>query len=257
MKPITVILLLGLTGCTHGGSGVRWWNPATWGSGSAARTTEKAEAQVDVKRDATMKAAQRAVHESVFALMLAGAGKFNDIAKEAAQTASGLLDQALGALPVDELTALRLRVEALGSENEQIRKAAEKDRAEARQNAAALALELENARVRLKAAQADLLASFQKENALANELRNDRLKSLMWKIGLGSGILIVGGLYLYVRFVAGGIPGALGKMLASAQSRNPALAATLRSELDPYLNRAEQSAIKKQVVKEATKLESA
>lgn len=257
MKPAILLLLIGLTGCTHGGSGVKWWNPSTWSSGNAVRETAKAEVLVDGKREATLKAAQRAAHESLFAWLLTGAGRVADTGREAAQTATGLLDQALGALPVDELTELRVRVDGLTSENEAIRKRAEKDRQEARQNAAAIALELEKARDRLKTAQSELMAAFQRENALANELRNDRLKSLFWKIGLGSGILIFGGLYIYVRYVAGGIPGALGKMLASAQTRNPTLAATMRSELDPYLNRAEQAQIKKQLVKEANKLETA
>lgn len=252
-----LIALLFLSGCVHSGSGVKWWNFQTWTSGSSARAAQKAETLVDTKMEQTLRAAQSAAHEGLFALMLAGASRATDAAKDAAQTATSLLDQALGALPVDELNKLRTRVDGLVSENSAVREQAEKERAQARQNAAALALELDKARGQLKAAQADLMSAFQRENALANELRNDRLKSLFWKIGLGAGVLIFGGLYVYVRYVAGGIPGALGKALAFTQSESPATAEAIRKAIDPYLNRAEQAEIKKQVVKEATKLETA
>jgi len=251
-----LLVVLALAGCTSM-SGVKWWSPKTYFSGSEARTEVKALASVDVKREAVLRAGQASVYETVFALMAAGQSRAAALALDAAQSAQGLLDQALGVLPVDETARLRARVAALLSENETIRGQAEKERNAARSLAAEQGKELDEARKALAEAQAALSTAFARENATANAYRNEQAKSLMWKLGLGSLALVVAAGWVYVRFFAGGIPAVLGNMLARADVEQPNKAEDMREMLNKFLNRDEQAKVAKHAAKTALKIKSA
>jgi hypothetical protein len=250
---VALLLLLCQTGCSSAPSGARWWSPGTWFSGSEARAQAKAVAAVDTKRESVLKAAQIAGHETAAALSAAPASRPVEVATESANTASALMDQALGAPPVGELAGLRARVAALLSENETIRAAAERERAAVRADTAELSRNLAEAFEAKSKAEANLAAGFARENALANELRNQRL---IRNVLIGATILCAAG-WFYIRFVAGGIPGAIGKALAFADTKHPEQAEFFRTLLDTHLNRSEQSSIAKQAAKAALKAKSA
>jgi hypothetical protein len=239
-------LMLVTSGCTST-SGVKWWSPKTYLSGSEARSEVKAKASVDDKREAVLRAGQRSLYEVLLALAVAAPSRAIDLATDAAQSAQALFDQALGALPVDETTRLRARVAALLSDNEAIRTNAEKERTAARSLAAEQGKELQEARTRLADAQAALSAAFARENAVANAYRNEKMVSLFWKIGLGTiAVLGVAG-WVYVRFVAGGWTGMVGRALARADNDRPEAARIARSVLDDVMDFKQQAKIKKTV----------
>jgi hypothetical protein len=242
-----------LAGCASTGSNVKAWNPFTWFSGSEARTQARAVARVDSKREAVLKAAQMAGHETAAALAAAPASRPVEVATESANTVSALMDQALGAPTVGELAALRSRVTALLSENEQIRIAAEKDRSASRANAAELSRDLAAANAAKAKAETNLADAFARENALANKYRN--MVFAAWALAGLSAVL--GLAWLYLKFAAGGLPGAIGKALAFADTKHPEQAEFFRTLLDTHLNRSEQSSIAGQVAKAALRMKSA
>jgi len=246
VRALLIIHFLFLAGCTST-SGVKFWSPATWGSGSEARAQVKAVDKVDVKREAVLRAGQRSLFEVVLALAASAPSRAVDLATEAAQSAQALFDQALGALPVDETTKLRARVAALLSDNETIRGQAEKERSAARSLAAEQGKELEEARNRLADAQAALSAAFARENAVANAYRNEKVVSLLWKVGLGlvAAVSVAG--WIYVRFFAGGWMSMIARGLVRADHDKPAAANAAREVLDSVLSYKEQDRLSKKV----------
>jgi hypothetical protein len=249
---LTLVFLALFTGCvsTGGSQNVKVWNPLTWFSGSEARTQARAAARADQSREAVLKAAQRSAHESALALESAPSSRPVEIATESAQTTTGLLDQALGSVPLDELATLRARVAALLSENAAVRAEAEKDRARARADAAQLSRDLAALAAAKAKTDTDLAAAFARENALANKHRN----TVFALYGAATLAVIAAAGWVYVRFFAAVPTGILGKVLAFADRDAPHKAAAMRDLLDPYLNRAEQARILAAATKTAAKI---
>lgn len=227
-----------LTGCASS-SGVRWYAPATWFSAREATSADKASAKQDAARDAAVKAAQRLTHETADALASAPPSRPVEVATEANAGAVALLDQAAGPLTAVELAAVRKQVAGLLSDNAALRAEAEAARAKSRENVAALSERLAKADAAVAAAQRDLRAAFDRENALANELRAQR--ALAWIAG-GMALLCALG-WVYLRFAVGGLPRAAGLLMRDLRSAHPDTAKIVAPLFDSYLNRHEQAAI--------------
>jgi hypothetical protein len=100
---------------------------------------------------------------------------------------------------------------------------------------------LAKASAKTEDAEKKLRTAFERENALANELRSQR--ALAWILG---GVALLGAAaYVYVRIALGGIPGALGGALRTLRAQNPTAADALTPLLDGLLNRHEQAAVAK------------
>lgn len=232
--------ILLLTGCATG-TGARWYAPATWFSGAPASNVDTAIRVEDKARDAVIKAAQRSAHETAFALSAAPASRPVAVATGFSSDTVSLLDQAAGALPAPELSKLRETVAGLLSENAELRAKAEASQRAEQSSIASVAADLAKASAKTADAEKKLRTAFERENALANELRSQR--ALAWILG---GVAALGfAAYVYLRFALGGIPGALGGALRTLRAQNPTAADALTPILDGLLNRHEQAAIAK------------
>jgi hypothetical protein len=238
---VGTFLILALAGCQSTGTGARWFAPATWFAHAPADTLDKAEKKEDAARHAAIKSAQRATHETAFALAAAPTSRPVAAATDSNSQAVALLDQAAGPLEAGDLAKLRNTVAGLLSENADVRAAAEKQRNKDRESIVEVSGRLAKAEQRSDAAGAELRRAFDRENALANELRSQR--ALFW-IACGVAALLAIG-WLYVRFALGGVPGAVGRGLASLRASNPAAADLVTAAFDSYLNRHEQERIAK------------
>lgn len=238
--PVIIALAFSLLlwGCASG-TGVRWWSPATWTSGSEARATDRAIETRDVRREAVLAAGHIEVAKTVEALTDAPESREVTLAQRFSGNAAALFDQALGPLPVDEVQALKQLVAELRSENAAIRATAEERQHKSESAQATLSSALGAAQKKLAAAQGDLRQAFERENALANTLRNERM--IKWGLA-GLAVLLALG-WAYVRYFAGGIPSAIGSLLASTEKTSPKLAEDFRALLDAKLNRHEQAHI--------------
>ena len=239
MKRTGLILsLFLLAGCSTG-SGVKWFAPATWFSHAPAGAVDRADAKQDAARTAAVKAAQRATHETAEALAVAPASRPVEVATESNASALALLDQAAGPLTAADLATIRKQVAGLLSDNAKLRADAERARDKTRESDAALSEKLARADAAVLAAGAKLREAFDRENALANQLRGQT--ALVWILGVVS---VLGcAAYVYVRFALGGIPGAVGGALRTLRAKNPDAADALTPILDSLLNRHEQDAI--------------
>lgn len=237
MKRLCLILsVLLLTGCATG-SGGHWWAPSTWGKHAPADSVDSAVKVEDKARDAVIKAAQRSAHETAFALSSAPASRPVAIATGFSSDTVSLLDQAAGALPAPELSKLRETVAGLLSENSELRAKAEAAQRSEQSNIAAVAADLAKAESKTEDAEKRLRTAFERENALANELRSQR--AFLWIIG-GLAVLVgVGAIYL--KLTLGGIPTALGGALAKLA---PETRESITSHLDSFLNRSEQALVR-------------
>jgi hypothetical protein len=232
--------MLALAGCSSG-VGMRWWNPATWRSASEAHATDRAESRRDAKREEVIKAAHREVAKSTEALRSAPASREVELASRFSENADALLTQATGAITIGEWQALKKLVADLRSENEQVRAAAEQSQQASETAIAGLSAELAAAQTRLTAATSRLREAFDRENALANQLRNERL--IRW--GLAGAAIILAAGWLYVRFALGGLPMAAGKLMRDLRAKHSGAADIVEPIFDSYLNRYEQRAIAK------------
>lgn len=240
MKPLAVIALaLALGGCVGSGSGSKWYAPATWFSGAPAVAADKANAKQDAAREAAVKAAQRATHETAEALASAPASRPVEVATEANATAVSLLDQATGPLSTGDLAAIRAQISGLLSDNAKLRAEAEKSREKSRETDADISKRLADANAAVEKSAAALRQAFDRENALANELRS--AVALRWI--LAGVAVIAGAAYLYLRYAVGGLPVAAGKFMRDLRSSHPEAAAIAAPIFDSYLNRNEQAAI--------------
>lgn len=173
-------------------AGMRVWNPLTWFSRVEANAADRAESKLGEARTAEgearqdlLRIAQRNAHETALALLSAPASRPVEVATESAEATADNLDQALGSLPAETRTAIRAQVSALLSDNAALRAEGETLRATARDIATTASRELTEAARRTTAAEAvsataraDLRSAYDRENALANELRNERF--LRW-----------------------------------------------------------------------------
>jgi hypothetical protein len=236
----TIAACLLLAGCsTNGGS--RWYAPATWFSGAPATATDKAEKKEDAAREKVIISAQKSAHETDFALAAAPASRPVEVARDSSASTVQLLDQVAGPMTAADLSAVRRQVQLLVSENAKLREQGESMRQDARQDAEKLSRGLAEAEAKTEAAGKALRAAFERENALANDLRAQRAQ--FW-IAAGVAVLLALG-WLYAKIMLGGVAGGLGKLLAHAEtSLGTEAASNLRAIADSRLNRNEQAAVR-------------
>lgn len=234
------MVVFSATGCASG-SGAKWWVPASWFSSAPAISADKALLRQDAARDAAVKAAQRASHEAGEALASAPASRPVEVANEATGQVIALLDQAAGPLTAAELADIRKQIVGLLSDNAKLRGDAERARTEARKDDADISQKLATADAAVAKTQHDLREAFDRENALANELRSQ--VAIKWIIAVFA--LIAGAAYLYLRFALGGIPMAAGNFLRDLRAKHPQAAELAEPIFNSYLNRHEQAAIDK------------
>ena len=238
---VALLVALLFSGCSTSSTGARWYAPATWFSHKPADTVDATAAKEDKARVAVIKSAQRATHETALALASAPPSRPVAVATSTNADAVTLLDQAAGPLTAAEAAQLRATVAGLLSDNSKLREAAEAVRAKEQRSVAEVSAALAQAEVKSEAAEAKLRAAFDRENALANELRGQR--ALVWIAG-GVAVLLAAG-WLYAQLALGGIPGAAGKVLRDLRASNPAVADAVTPLFDSYLNRHEQARIRK------------
>jgi hypothetical protein len=241
MRALAILGTLCLTGCSTGSGGVRLWAPSTWFSAREAGAVDKADAKQDAARVAAVKAAQRATHETAEALAVAPVSRPVEVATESNASALALLDQAAGPLTAADLATIRKQVAGLLSDNGKLRAQAEKARDKTRESDAALSERLERADAAVTAAAGKLREAFDRENALANELRSQR--ALIWI--LGGAALLAGAAWLYIKVTIGGMPAALGVARRALEARSPELAAAVAPFYSAALDRTEKAAIKR------------
>jgi hypothetical protein len=214
---LAVVLLL-MPGCASPGSSVRWFAPATWFSHAPAAKADKAHAAEEkalVKVESAEAKTTHAAHLE-FAKAWAAASflppsRATDLVQRFIPNGLGLLDQ-VRPLTADESADLRQLVRDLMSDTAATVAAAEKKQAAAESESSRLSRELTAARAdaaaaSLRADNADgkLRAAFDRENALANDLRAQR--ALFW-IAVGV-VVILAGLTIYAKLALGGVGAAL------------------------------------------------
>lgn len=235
MRPFALVAVLLLSGCATG-TGAKWYAPASWFSHRPADTVDKAAARVDAAAEKAVKAAQRATHETAHALAQAPASRPVAVAVASNDTAMRLLDQVAGPLTTQEVTKLQGLVNRLMSENDEIRLKAEKERIKNESEIAKVSENLGKMQSALSKAQGNLREAFERENALANELRAQR--ALLW-IG-GTVAILLGAAFLYVKVVYGGLPSAAGLLMRDLRTKHPDAAKIVEPMFDTYLSRREQ-----------------
>lgn len=243
LSTIALVAALMLAGCTT--TGKHWWSPATWGSSRPATQVVAAETRLDAAQDKAIRTARAEVSKAGIALASAPESRPVEVSRRTIANAQALLDQVAGPLTAEEAADIRRIVADLLSENAATRAAAEAKQATAEERIAAVSRDLAAKSDALDAANTKLAAAFARENALADELRNERARRA-WIIGGASLlILILGAGWLYVQIAAGGIPKALGSVLKSLDEKSPEQANAIRALIDPVLNRIEQAVIRK------------
>lgn len=200
---ISIAVLLLLPGCASAGGGATWWNPTTWLSRAAPAAADRAAEKRDEassKADAAERSAVHAAHVEIaktdLALVGAGEGRAVQLARRTNANALGLLNQ-VQPLTAEESAAVRQLVADLLSEKAEVVAAAERKQRAAEDQLAAAARDLEEARHKLEqreaaltAANANLRAAYDRENALANQVRN------FWFVAGGLALLWLGGTLL-------------------------------------------------------------
>jgi len=239
MRTLALIFILLLSGCATG-TGVRWYAPATWFSHAPAAKVDNAVAKVEKASDAVVKAAQKSAHETQMALVTVPTSRSTDVAIQSNDTTVALLDQVAGPLSAGDLAKIRETIAGLTSENAELRAKAEREREQSIASINDVSNRLKTAVSKADYANAKLRDAFEKENALANELRVQR--ALFWIAG-GVAILL-GAAWIYVRLTIGGLPTALGRSLNSLRARDPQAAAILTDTLDVHLSPSEQALIR-------------
>jgi len=232
-------LCIALAGCSTTGSTARWYAPATWFSAAPAQAVDKAEARQDAARDAAIKAAQKLTHETAEALAVAPESRPVEVATESNAAAVALLDQAAGPLTATQLAQIRKQVTGLISENAALRAEAEKARDRARAADSALSDRLAQADAQVRTMEGKLREAWNKENALANELRSQR--ALAWIAGAIALLAAAG--WLYVKIALGGLPGAMASGLAVLRAQGAIPPKGEPNIFDSFLNRNEQAAL--------------
>lgn len=229
MKPrLSVLCLLSsvlcLTACsTAPDTGVRFWNPWTWTTHRPAALADQAKAEAAAEQAKLAAARWSAVslahaEFSKSGLMLSFAPPSREVEFSQRFTANGLglLDQ-IDPLPAAEVADLRRTIADLRSENTVVRAAAEKSQAGSEATLAAQSRALGVAEAVAAAAEKNsqvkdtaLRAAFDRENSLANELRNEHMK--FWVAIAGVVLLTLLSLYLRAQF--GGVGAAFHSVVA-------------------------------------------
>lgn len=204
-RALIFVLILLTAGCTTGAK-AHWWSPGTWFSHSEATAVDRTAQQQDTAREEALARAQHAAYAVEAALAAAPASRPVEVASQFNEQAVALLDQALGAIKLEDLAKLRATVRGLLSENAAIRAAAEQDRATDAAEAAKISARLAATQAAHQAALKSLRAGFERENELANEYRN--IEAVVWWF-VGA-LIVVGALGAYARLQLGGVGAALG-----------------------------------------------
>lgn len=241
-----VLACLALSGCQSvgAGSGVKWYNPTTWFSGKAGTASAKIEAKIDTAKDAAITAAKASAHETQEALQVAPTSRAVEVAKGSNDNTVALLDQVDGPLSAPDAAKIKEKVRLLTSELADERAKGAVLQADNQKLINSVSTQLDTLADAKKKADKDLEAAFQRENGLANQLRNEQWWSWFWRISIGALALIAVAAWVYLRFTIGGVPTALGKSLANLRSADPAAADKLASVLDIHLSPAEQTMIR-------------
>jgi len=260
---------MSLAGCGTSAPGATWWNPATWWSASEAHAADRAveavaeqQDETDEARDALLRSGQREAHKSSEALAaaiialppvtqpdpLATSRAALDLSRRFSGNAIRSLDQALGALPASDAAMDSRLVLDMGSldparraEAARLQAAAEEALAAKGRAWAAAEDALAAAREALEAKTADLRAAFERENALANTLRNQR----MALYGLAGLSVILAAAWAYLRIASGGVIKAIGTTLADLKGSDASTYRAAVAALDANLDRSEQAAIRR------------
>lgn len=238
---LVLAVLAAASGCSTQSGGSRWYAPATWFSHAPAAGVDAAATREAAAREAVIKAAQKSSHETSFALAAAPASRPVAVAVDTNATTVALLDQAAGPLDAATLTRLRSVVVGLLSDNAELRAAAEVQRAKDQRSISEVSTALARAEEKSEAAAGKLRAAFERENALANDLRAQR--ALLW-LAAGVAALLAAG-WIYAQLAFGGLPMAAGKLMRDLRSSKPEIAAVVEPMFDTYLNRHEQAQISK------------
>jgi hypothetical protein len=170
MRILPILCILLLSGCATG-TGVRWYAPATWFSHAPAAKVDNAVAKVEKASDAVVKAAQKSAHETQMALVTVPTSRSTDVAIQSNDTTVALLDQVAGPLSAGDLAKIRETIAGLTSENAELRAKAEREREQSMASIADVSDKLKTAMSKVDYANAKLRDAFEKENALANQLR--------------------------------------------------------------------------------------
>jgi hypothetical protein len=241
MRPpffFALVLTLALVGCTSGG-GAKWYAPATWFSAREAKANDRAETKRDEKREEVLKAAQLEVAKTKEALSFAPESREVELAQRFNGNADVLLGQSIGSIQVADLVIIRKLVADLRSENATLRAEGEaRQKASETQNGK-LSAALGEAERKLRATELNLRAAFDRENALANELRSQR--ALLWIAG-GIAVLCAIG-WAYLKFAVGGLPNALGMARKLMEKEAPELAKQVAPFYTRFMNRHEQALV--------------
>ena len=240
------VLSMTLTGCssTGAGSGVKWYNPATWASGSAGREAAAVGTKINAATDAAIDAAQKSSHETQEALATSPASRQVDVARISNDNAVALLDQVAGPLSSKDAAAIREKVRLLVSDLADERARGEALRATDQKKDDKISSLLSDLAAQKEQSDKKLAAAFERENGMANELRNERWWSWFWRIAIGATALLFAAGYIYLRLTLGGLPTALGKSLATFRSADPDAANRLTGLLDIHTTPAEQDLIR-------------
>ena len=199
---------LALAGC--GTTGKHWWSPGTWGSSRPAEQAARAETKLDAAQDKAVRVARAEVSKAGIALASAPESRPVEVSRRTIANAQALLDQVAGPLTAEEAADIRRIVADLLSDHAATRSAAEARQAAAEGRLSELSQKVAAAGAALDAANTKLAAAFARENALADQLRNERARRV-WILGGGSLlILICAAGWLWLQISAGGIPRADG-----------------------------------------------
>lgn len=231
---VAIASLICLAGCVSqpSGTGVRWYNPFTWGSATEAKKAEKLESKSIAARENLIKEAQKTAHETSIALEEIPASNAKETAQESNQRTVTYLDQAAGPLTVDQIESIRQQVKLLLSDNADLRRQGEALRQENRESAARQSRELASLQSKLDAANQALPEALRREAAVANKFRN--LMFGFWALVV---LAVIGlGVSLYLKVMYGGAWGALGKGLSSIYQAHPSEAQNIELLLSKHLN---------------------
>jgi hypothetical protein len=210
-------------------------------SHAPAERLDRAQNKEAAARHNVVKAAQRTAHVTATALAVAPASRPVEVATDANASTVALLDQAAGPMEAKELARLREQVAGLLSDNADLRARAESQRAADVRNIGDVSAALARAESASVAAAAKLRVAYDRENALANELRAQR--AWLWIAAAIAALLALA--WLYTRIMLGGIPSAVGAGLARLRATNPRAASEVTDIFDSLLNRHEQDRIAK------------
>lgn len=230
-----ILALLLLSGCSVLPSFVWPW------SKNREKAVAKAEVRADIAMMDVLREAQEQIEVAAGALARAMESREVTLARSATASAASLQAQAIGPLPEKERQRLQQQVEELLSENEQIRTAAEKQRALDLVKVAETSEALAAARQSLEDATGKLREGYLREKALA-----DKYRGLMWTAyGVGALALLLGAAWIYVRVTTGGALTRIVGGIERFKSAHADAAPGLLEELSKVMDRGDKVLVRK------------